>query len=260
MRPNPSSDAGRNQPAQPVSATAHGASAAPPRQSTPPSERALAGRPFGYLLATAIWLALFCACLLLPALLPIGLRAENADWTTAGFFADSDVAVMVLFLVFSAIVLAPLLGTVFLALLLATGSLAVLAATYVVRSIRPSYRGERLSATGWSREALGPITLFPVAMSLIPQRQTDWTRFWTLTALLGWSPGLRMLRVGAVFGIGYFLTIGWALWPVHSAALLVVWWIITLAFAAGTIVLLVREGRRRYTSASAAPASSTVTG
>ncbi|HEY5221581.1 MAG TPA: hypothetical protein VIJ18_00810 [Microbacteriaceae bacterium] len=245
MKPNASSTAGRAQANQP---------AAPPppervenaRAMTPPARWEVVARPFGYLLVAVVWAALFAATLALPLLLPFGLRSDNPDYATSGFFDNMDLFVGILFGLFALVFLVPLFGYLFIALPLATGPLMVLSLTYVVRSLRPAYRTTRLSATGWSRESLGPITLYPVALSLIPQRATRWSQFWLGAALMGWRPSRGLLYAAAPCGLGYFLTVGWTMWPVHAPAPLTAWWIVTAVFAVATVILVVRDARLRY--------------
>ncbi len=220
------------------------------RGATPPSRADLAWRPLGYLLVAAVWTVLAAVVLALPFALTIGLATSNPDFSTAGFFADSDIGVLILFLAFSAIVLVPLLGYAFVALALGTVPLAVLSWTYVVRSLAPRYRGERLSSTGWTRNAIGPITVAPTAMSLLPVRLTPWTEFWVRLMFLGWRPSRGVLLAGIPLGLASFLLAGWLLWPVGVAAA-VVWTAVSLALVALS-VLLVARAYRAATRATAA--------
>lgn len=260
MRPNPASEPGRSGNGAAGSETRSAQQPpAPPRAQTPPAQWELWLRPLGYLLIGCLWLVLLAAALALPLLLPLGLRADNPDYTTAGFFQGLDLFVGVLAGLFGLVFLAPLFGYAFLALPLATAPLAILSFTYVVRSLQRRYRQERLSATGWSREALGPITLFPMALSLIPQRATRWSRFWLGAALMGWVPSLGMLWAAFACGIGYFLTVGWLMWPLHSTAAVVVWTVVSVLFGLATVLLVVRAAVRRFNPArpgsAAAPES-----
>jgi hypothetical protein len=250
MSPNPSSAEGRTRAREPQKLPV--ADAGTGRTSTPPARWEVVLRPFGYLLVAAIWAALFAVTLVLPLLLPFGLRSDNPDYATTGFFDNLDVVVGVLFGVFALLVLVPIFGYIFIALPLASGPLMVLALTYVVRSLRPSYAGTRLSATGWSREAIGPITVFPTALSLIPLRMTGWSRFWLGAALIGWRPSLRLLYAAYAAGLGYFLTVGWVMWPVRSPALFAVWQGVTIAFVVVTLLLIVRDARHRFGSSAGA--------
>ena len=212
------------------------------RGATPPSGAERALRPLGYLLVAVVWTVLAAVVLSLPFALTIGLATSNPDFTTAGFFAGSDVLVLVLFLAFAVIVLVPLLGYAFVALALGTVPLAVLAWTYVVRGLSPGYAGERLSSTGWSRNAIGPITVAPTAMSLLPVRLTPWTEFWTRLMFLGWRPSRAVLLAGIPYGLASFLLAGWLLWPVGPVAA-VVWTVLTLALVALAVLLVVRAFR-----------------
>ena len=231
MKPNPASPAAR--------ASARKRS---DRSATPPTAAGRALRPFGYLLVAIVWTVLAAVTLALPAALTVGLASSNADFTTRGFFAGSDLVVTVLFLVFAAVVLVPLLGYAFVALPLASVPLAVLAWTYVVRSLSPGYAGERLSSTGWSRNAIGPVTLGPTAMSLLPVRVTPWAAFWVRLMFLGWRPNRGVLLAGIPYGLASFLLAGWLLWPVGPVAA-VVWTVITVALVVLTVLLVVRAAR-----------------
>ncbi len=241
MRPNPASSAAR------------AARSRSDRSSTPPSAAERALRPFGYLLVAIVWTVLAAVTLTLPALLTVGLTS-NPDFTTSGFFAGTDTVMLVLFLAFAVIVLVPLLGYAFVALPLGTVPLAVLSWTYVVRSLNPGYAGERLSSTGWSRNAIGPITLLPTAMSLLPVRVTPWAAFWARVMFLGWRPSRGVFLAGVPYGLASFLAAGWILWPVGAVAA-VVWTVVTVALVAATVVLVVRAARAPLSRRPAARAA-----
>ena len=116
--------------------------------------------------------------------------------------------------------------------------------TYVGRSLAPAYAGERLSSTGWSRNVIGPPTLGPTALSLLPVRLTAWTRFWTELMLLGWRPGRGILLAGIPYGLASFAVAGWLFWPVGTVGV-AVWTILTAALVVATVVLVVRAYRQR---------------
>ncbi len=236
MRPNPNSAAAK--------AARRPRRSGADRAATPPSAGSRALRPFGYLIVALVWTVLGIVTLLLPAALPFGLWSTNPDFSSREFVTGGDAVVTVLFLLFSVVVLVPLLGYAFVALPLASVPLAVLAWTYVVRSLQPGYAGERLSSTGWSRDVIGPPTLGPTALSLLPVRLTPWTRFWTELMLLGWRPRLAMLWAGIPYGLASFLVAGWLFWPVGTVGA-VVWIVVTAALVVATVVLLVRAYRGR---------------
>lgn len=220
------------------------------RAATPPSGAGRALRPFGYALIGVVWTVLAAVVLVLPLGLTIGLATSDPGSTTADFFATTDLGVLIAFLVFAAIVLVPLLGYVFVTLALATVPLAVLSWTYVARSLSPRYAGERLSSTGWSRNTIGPVTIGPTALSLLPVRLTPWTAFWTRLMFLGWRPSLAVLLAGIPYGLASILLAGWLLWPVGPVAT-VVWTVVTVALVALTVLLVVRA----YRSVTAAAAT-----
>ena len=236
MRPNPNSAAAK--------AARRSRRSGSDRAATPPSAASRALRPIGYLIVALVWTALGIVTLLLPAALPFGLWSTDPDFSSREFVTGGDTAVTVLFLVFAAVVLVPLLGYAFVALPLASVPLAVLAWTYVVRSLQPGYAGERLSSTGWSRDVIGPPTLGPTALSLLPVRLTPWTRFWTELMMLGWRPGLGVLWAGIPYGLASFLVAGWLFWPVGTVGA-AVWIVVTAALVVATVVLLVRAYRGR---------------
>lgn len=244
MRPNPSS----------VEARYSGGRSKKPRLSaaeraaTPPAGWEVVLRPLGYLLVAVVWAALFAVTLALPAMLPLGILADGPDFTTADFILQMGLGSAILGGLITLGLLVPIFGYAFLALPLASGPLAMLALTYVVRSLRPRYRGTRLSSTGWSREALGPVTVFPTALSLIPTISTRWSRFWLGASLLGWVPSKGVFMTACVYGVGYLLTVGWILWPLHSTIAVVIWSVVTAAFVAAIVVMLVREAIRRFGS------------
>jgi hypothetical protein len=240
MKPNPSSSAAR------------GTGSRRDRSSTPPSAGERGLRPLGYLLVALVWTALGAVTLVLPAALPFGLWSSDHAFSSQEFVTGGDTAITVLFLVFAAIVLVPLLGYAFVALPLGTVSLAILSWTYVVRSLQPAYAAERLSSTGWSRDVIGPVTVGKTALSLLPVRLTPWTRFWTEVMFLGWRPGRGVLVAGIPYGLASFLVPGWLFWPVGAVGT-VVWSIVTAALVIATVVLVVREFRRRVSARRSAP-------
>ncbi|MGO4534637.1 hypothetical protein [Leifsonia sp. 2MCAF36] len=227
------------------------------RASTPPSGAERVLRPFGYLLVALVWTALSVVTLLLPAALPFGLWSANPDYSSREFLTGGDVVPMVLFLVFAVVVLVPLLGYAFVALPLASAPLAVLSWTYVGRSLLPAYADERLSSTGWSRNVIGPPTVGPTAMSLLPVRLTPWTRFWTELMLLGWRPGRGILVAGIPYGLASIAVSGWLFWPLGTVGV-VVWTVITVALVVATVVLVGRAYRQRVSGRR--PASRAVPG
>lgn len=244
MRPNPNSAAAK--------AARRSRRSGADRAATPPSAVSRALRPIGYLIVALVWTALGIVTLLLPAALPFGLWSTNPDFSSQEFVTGGDAVVTVLFLVFAAVVLVPLLGYAFVALPLASVPLAVLAWTYVARSLRPSYAGERLSSTGWSRDVIGPPTIGPTALSLLPVRLTPWTRFWAELMMLGWRPGLGVLWAGIPYGLASFLVAGWLFWPVGTVGA-VVWIVVTAALVVATIVLVVRAYRGRISGRRPSP-------
>lgn len=230
MRPNPASAVARAQRAA--------------RANRPLAAWEVVLRPFGYLLTSLIWTALSLVVLALPAALPLGLLSTGGR-PTSEILASFDPLIAVLSILLFGVVIAPLLGYAFLALPFACIPLAVLSFTYVARSLRPGYRRERLSTSEWSREVIGPLTVLPTAMSLLPVRMTRWTRFWAGLYLLGWMPGRRLLVAAVPAGLGYFVTVIWMMWPLHSVVPIVAWSLVSAAIGALVVVLVVLAARER---------------
>ncbi|MFP3466293.1 hypothetical protein [Leifsonia sp. SIMBA_070] len=249
MKPNPNSAAAASQ--------GRSKRLGADRAATPPTPAGRALRPFGYLLVAIVWTAIGAVTLLLPAALPFGLSSSGDGFSSREFVTGGDPVSMILFAVIVVVLLIPLLGYLFVALPLASVPLAVLAWTYVARSLRPAYAGERLSSTGWSRDVIGPVTVGQTALSLLPVRLTPWTRFWTELMFLGWRPSRGVLIAGLPYGLASFLVAGWLLWPVGAGAA-IVWTVVTAALVAVSVVLVVRAFRRRVSDRS--PAARAVPG
>ncbi|XGX78289.1 hypothetical protein LQK93_01074 [Terrabacter sp. BE26] len=215
-------------------------------RSPGPSGVARALRPFGYLCVATVWTALSVVSLLLPAALPFGLWSSNPRFSSKQFIAEGDIVPVLLFLIFAVAVLVPLLGYAYVALPLACLPLAVLAWTYVARSLSPGYRRQRLSCTRWSRELIGAPNMPPVAMSLLPVRQTTWTRAWTVLMGMGWRPSWDVLVAGMPVGLASFVVSGWAFWPMGEASRLA--WAVGTAFLVVATVLLVGRSYRSQAS------------
>ncbi|MGN6325474.1 hypothetical protein [Pseudolysinimonas sp.] len=240
MRPNPASSVARAQRATRAE-----------RAAKPPAA-AVALRPLGYLLIGLVWAALSVVALALPVALPAGLVSTGAG-PTSEILGRFDPLLAILSIVFFGGFIAPLLGYVFLALPFACIPLAVLSFTYVGRSLRPSYRHERLSTSEWSCNVIGPVTVLPTALSLLPVRITPWTRFWAGLYVLGWVPGRALLIAAVPAGIGYFVTVIWILWPLHSIVAIVIWALVSAAIVAVVVVLVVRAARQRLGGLRPAP-------
>ncbi|GAB3411449.1 hypothetical protein GCM10027515_33030 [Schumannella luteola] len=201
----------------------------------PPTPTALALRPFGYLGAALAWAALAALGVMLYTLLPSmiepplssapGLRVLGVDvGETIAFVIGMGLGAI-------------MIGFLLLVIPLAAGGLAILSLTYVVRSLRPAYRGERLSMTRWDADAIGPVRLGGtllthergplrrfsgigggVALSLLPVRQTRWSAFWSVLVVSCFTPGFRTVLSSGVWGVAYLVTVGWMAWPVPAGS------------------------------------------
>ncbi|MBT2503363.1 hypothetical protein [Curtobacterium sp. ISL-83] len=212
-----------------------------PSSPSTPNVVALILRPFGYLLVALVWSALSVTMIALSGALLVGLWSSG--WEPSRFFDDVDVVVVTLELIVIALIWVALLGWAQVVLPLASVPLAVLAWTYVVRSLRPSYRAERLSGTRQARGTIGPVTVTgTVAMSLLPVRPSPWTDVWARLSSAGWNPPGRIFVAGAPWGLATFLAPGWILWPVGPVPA-VLWSLFSVAALAVTVVLVVRSLR-----------------
>jgi hypothetical protein len=218
-----------------------------------PARRApLWARPLGYGALTIVWLVLLLLSIAVTVLaLPLALIGASGDGELqhAPMFARSDWPATVVVI---AVLVAPLIGV--LTMLLGCASLGTLlsAATLFVRSLRPRYRDERLSFSFWSRgETAGPVsTAFTgTATSLLPIRMTRWTKVVTIIRFNGWVINAGMFVLGPVWGIGYFWTVGWTLWPAEGAVAVV------CAAGSGVVALLLLGllWRRRHRYAEVMP-------
>ena len=151
-------------------------------------------------------------------------------------------------------VVVPLMALIFgyvgVLLLGAVVVLGVLALTYVVRALQPGYAGERLSATGWTRDGIGPVTAYPSAMSLIPRRLTPWTRFWLRCYLFTFTPSGGAVVGTAPAGAAYLVAVVCVLWPITDPLGTVAWLAVCSALLGWTAVLLRRAWLRREAPAA----------
>jgi hypothetical protein len=213
----------------------------------PPRRAPLWTRPLGYGALTLVWLALFALSITVTLFaLPLALIGASGDGELqhAPMFARSDWPATVVVI---AVLVAPLIGI--LTMLLGCASLGTLlsAATLFVRSLRTRYRDERLSFSVWTRgETVGPATtaLTGTATSLLPIRLTRWTKVVTIIRFNGWVINAGMFILGPVWGLGYFWTVGWTLWPARGAV--AVGCAIGSVIAALLLLWLLWHRRRRY--------------
>lgn len=207
-----------------------------------PSAAGVALRPFGYLLIGLVWLLIW--------LMGVGLLVGSV-----GFLAFDDPEALLrgdgglpvgqaIVLVLSALFLATIIGPGGWHVLTASWPLAVLSFVYVVRSLRPSYAGEKLSFTayGFRGSTFGPPTAGDVALSLQPVRPTGFTDRVMRYYIAGWGWNGRMLLAMLPAGLAWSTAIG-AIMPGVSDAVHLTLGIVTVVLLAASTVLGVRAFR-----------------
>jgi hypothetical protein len=166
-----------------------------------------------------VWLLIFLICasimlVVLPAVMNGTLDGQGL--LHAKMFQRSDWPATVVVI---AVFVVPIFGSI--TYLLIAGPLGVFlsALTLFGRSFNPRYSSERLSFSMWSRgEAIGPAStaITGVTMSLIPIRMTRWSKIVTIIRFNGFIPSANMFLLGTIWGVGYFWTVAWALWPARG--------------------------------------------
>lgn len=164
-----------------------------------------------------------------------------------------------------------ILGAAFILVPIFTGSNLLLALTYFFRSLRPSYRHEKLSMTRWSGNTIGPVragqiigpddALIPikttstrvskyrnvsgkVAISLIPIRDSKLTTVMiTMVIIIMRGGSAKLYKAGFFFGLVYVLTVGWIFWPVANTTAIIIWSCISVALLVYSIILIVKAVR-----------------
>ncbi|MFC3492651.1 hypothetical protein [Glycomyces rhizosphaerae] len=179
------------------------------RNATPPPRWALAWRPFGYLLVGLVWLAIWATVFALGwGILIFGV--VSGELTVAEFTEPSMSSVgSFLAMVF---LLAPLLAVIMGPVVLwwlpnCSWPLAALSFVYIGRSLRPSFRHEKLSFTAYGDQTntFGRPTVSGTSLSLQPVRNTALTRFLMRFYVAGWEPsGIGFLAMTPA-GVGWLL-------------------------------------------------------
>lgn len=199
-------------------------------------------RPFGYLLVLLIWIALFVIAVVVALFaLPLALQANDS---AAGFQAsplfhrsDSWMAFIVI-----PLFLMPIFGAISYVLVLGSAGMMLASATLFGRSLRPSYGGERLSATLFgSRGELVGTGVTQLALSLLPLRLTRWSKLVMIVQFNGWVPNGGTFVLGTIWGALYLFTVGWVEWPATGPAEVVC----LIVSAALAVLLAVMVWRRR---------------
>jgi hypothetical protein len=183
-----------------------------------PSGARLVGRVFGYLGLTLLWLvllavALFATVAALPGAAASAVPEGGLVASPAVTRADSW-----LWFVIMPLLVVPFFGSVTVFLVLATFGMLLSSAMLFVRSLNPAYRHEQLSVTVWSvgGEAAGPGPT--LALSLVPVRLTRWSKVVAIVQFNGWILNGTTLAIGYIWGLVYFFTFVWTLWPAEGAA------------------------------------------
>lgn len=214
-----------------------------------PEARAASGaaggwRILGYLGLTVLWLLLAVIGLAVTlAVLPWRLADAgplgDAPGVAGGKIVGGVIAVLIV---------GPVLGAVCGVIVTVTLGLFLSSATFFVRSLRPSYRTERLSFTARSlgTEATGPASSygFSSAFSLLPVRLTRWSKIVAIFTSQGLVVNVTLWVLGAWWGWFYLFTVCWMLWPARGAAA-VAWTGVSIALFA-VFVFFVWRNRHQY--------------
>lgn len=211
----------------------------------PPSSAGLVLRPFGYLLIGLVWLAIW--------LIAVGLLVGSVGYIafddpeatlTGGQGGDTVPVGQAITLFFSAVFVAAIIGPGGWHILTASWPLAVLSFVYLVRSLRPSYAGEKLSFTayGFRGSTFGPPTAGDIALSLQPVRATGFTNWVMRFYRAGWGWNGRMLLAVLPAGLAWSTAIA-AIIPGVSGPVHVAFGVLTVVLLATSLVLGVRAFR-----------------
>lgn len=210
-----------------------------------PGPAGLALRPFGYLLIGLVWLTiwLFAVGLLVGS---VGFLAydDPESLRTGGQGGDTVPVGQAITLFVGAIFVATIIGPGGWHILTASWPLAVLSFVYVVRSLRPSYAGEKLSFTayGFRGSTFGPPTAGDIALSLQPVRPSRFTDGVMRFYIAGWGWNGRLLLAMLPAGLAWSTAIG-ALMPGIPDVAHVIFWVLTGALLLASLVLGVRAFR-----------------
>ncbi|NYG07970.1 ABC-type multidrug transport system fused ATPase/permease subunit [Phycicoccus badiiscoriae] len=189
--------------------------------AVPPSRARLVGRVFAYLGLTVLWLVLLAIALFATvAALPGAAGSATSDGGLAAShaFHRSDSWLAIIFIP----LLVPLFGFVAVFLVQATFGMVLTSAMLFLRSLNPAYRHEQLSMTIRSSdgEAVGPAltAVTGVGLSLVPVRLTRLSKVATIIQFNGWIVNGSTFAIGFIWGLVYFFTITWTLWPATGTA------------------------------------------
>lgn len=187
------------------------------------SAAAAAWRPLGYLGLAVLWAVIgLLGVFFTVVYFPMQLASPDSPplGESPGFSGANALPGILI-----SLLLVPLLGAIVALVVCACLSQFLASATYFVRSMMPTYRSERLSATARSAgaEAAGPASLvgFSTAFSLLPVRLTRWTKIVAIIGFQAFVVNLPLIVVGWCAGFCYVFTVGWVLWPAKGAAAVV---------------------------------------
>ncbi|MFD2026630.1 hypothetical protein [Promicromonospora aerolata] len=210
-----------------------------------PSSAGVVLRPFGYLLIGLVWLSIWLvAVALLMGSAGFLAYDDPESLLTGGQGGDTVPVGQAITLFVSAVFLAAIIGPGGWHVLTASWPLAVLSFVYVVRSLRPSFAGEKLSFTayGFRGSTFGPPTAGDIALSLQPVRPTRFTDGVMRFYMAGWGWNGRLLLAMLPAGLAWSTTIA-ALMPGIPDVAHVIFWVLTGALLLTSLVLGVRAFR-----------------
>lgn len=213
----------------------------------PPSPAQRVLRPFGYLLIGLVWLCIWLVAILIPVGSVAYLAFDDPEavvenWTGMNPFGAA--AALLLLVPLMALIMGP--GAIW-HLPTASWPLMVLSFTYFVRSLRPSYRGEKLSFTSWlgRGSSIGLPTVGDVSMSLQPVRLTRFTDVVMTFYVAGWSLDGKMFVAMLPAGVAWTTAVVGIL-PGLSPAVHAVFLTLTALLLLGSVVLGTRAFRARF--------------
>ncbi|GAA4178230.1 hypothetical protein [Gryllotalpicola koreensis] len=207
------------------------ASADESTQAAPVARAAVALRPLGYGLVTLLWLVIFCITVALAlcwVVVPPGQLSQRPGLTTqlSGDLKETLAALVVLGLVL------PFAWGFALCLVgMALGPL-LLAGLAFSRSLRRSYRREKLTGTNLRYDTLGGpgAAATGVAISLLPRRHTPYSLWATKLNARAWIPGFQVYFGLVCLAYVEFLLVFLFRWPVHNPIGIVAIVIVAAAF------------------------------
>jgi hypothetical protein len=212
------------------------------KDKTAPGPASVALRPLGYLLVGLVWLTIWLVAVGLLVGSVLYLAYDDPE-SLLGGGGRAPVA-QALGLLVAATIAAAVIGPGAWHVLTASWPLAVLSFTYLVRSMRPSYAGEKLSSTTHAAPGttFGPPTAGAVALSLQPVRATRFTDGVMRFYVAGWTVSLRMLLAMVPAGFAWTTAIV-AIIPGAPDAVHVVGGVLTVVLLGVSLVLGVRAFR-----------------